>query len=385
MKTLTERLGSIENRIDDMESDLNENIANLAKTDSKIQKCNETMKNLSKQFETTADEVKDYRASYFELDSKFKSLLEKHLALDTYNRKENLLFHGIPGDKEENCQATIRNVLKTKMNISPPTVDSIVLHRCHRLGDKANVPIMCRFASFQDRELVWNAKSALKGTKIYITEHFASEIEERRRLLYPVYRAALQKKMKASMHYDKIKINGTFYSSKNLHTLPTELNATHSKNGVTCFFSGASPLSNFHMASFTLHGNTYDCVERYLQMAKAQYAEKPHEVVKIKEAAGPVQCKGIGDAITVDNEDEWLAEAKRVTYQACRAKFTQNDHCKQVLLATGQDALAEAGPNQVWGIGLRINDDNAYDKCKWNGQNVLGELLTQLRNELTEI
>ena len=55
-----------------------------------------------------------------------------------------------------------------------------------------------------------------------------------------------------------------------------------------------------------------------------------------------------------------------------------------MLLETGDKILAEANPrNCVWGIGLDIHDPDAFDPSRWRGQNWLGNMLMEVRDEIS--
>ena len=154
------------------------------------------------------------------LNSKLADLQEKQLASDTYSKKENLIFHGIP-QTEEACQVALRAFLKDTLKITENDVKTMIFQRCHRLNTKLKPqPIICRFAFFSDRMKIWNARMKLKGTNYSINEDFPPEIQSRRKLLYPVMKAARADNRKAYLNGQTLEIDGKPYNVNNLHTLP---------------------------------------------------------------------------------------------------------------------------------------------------------------------
>ena len=64
-------------------------------------------------------------------------------------------------------------------------------------------------------------------------------------------------------------------------------------------------------------------------------------------------------------------------------QFSQNAKLKEALLATAGTSLVEASPrDRIWGIGLGAKNPKAVDRQKWRGSNWLGEILTQVRQDL---
>lgn len=53
------------------------------------------------------------------------------------------------------------------------------------------------------------------------------------------------------------------------------------------------------------------------------------------------------------------------------------------MLETGNRKFAEASSyDKIWGIGLHEDDKDVLDESKWRGQNLLGKILTEIRDEM---
>ncbi len=64
-------------------------------------------------------------------------------------------------------------------------------------------------------------------------------------------------------------------------------------------------------------------------------------------------------------------------------KFDQNADLGQFLRMTGNKVLVEASPNdRIWGIGLAQNDRRASRPAEWQGLNLLGFALMEVRQRL---
>jgi len=70
--------------------------------------------------------------------------------------------------------------------------------------------------------------------------------------------------------------------------------------------------------------------------------------------------------------------------KACRMKFRSDPVAREFLVNTEDCILAEAGPNTVWGTGLKLLDDANGKKDSWKGQNLLGTILMKIRDELQQ-
>jgi ribA/ribD-fused uncharacterized protein len=66
------------------------------------------------------------------------------------------------------------------------------------------------------------------------------------------------------------------------------------------------------------------------------------------------------------------------------ALLTPNPELEKELLSTNPYILVECSPwDKIWGNGIDLMDVDAWsDVSKWKGQNLLGEVLMEVRNDL---
>ena len=98
--------------------------------------------------------------------------------------------------------------------------------------------------------------------------------------------------------------------------------------------------------------------------------------------------KKLGREVSNYNEEVWVSKRTSVVSVANREKYNQNPDLKEILLATDDTIMVEASPyDKIWGIGLSEADAKKINPLKWPGLNLLGKVLTDLknyyRNELT--
>ena len=85
------------------------------------------------------------------------------------------------------------------------------------------------------------------------------------------------------------------------------------------------------------------------------------------------------------NEAAWSAIRYKVVKDLNRQKFLQNQELMDELINTENITLAEgAFYDKIWGIGLSKTHQDAQYPSRWRGQNLLGKLLMELRNEFNE-
>jgi ribA/ribD-fused uncharacterized protein len=127
--------------------------------------------------------------------------------------------------------------------------------------------------------------------------------------------------------------------------------------------------SNFSRRSIFLKGKRWPTSEHYFQAQK--FAGEPDEE-EIRMAGKPMLAAQMGRERKRPLRRDWESVKERVMLEALRAKFTQHEDLKEILLGTGEALLVEHTANDsYWGDG-----------GDGSGKNRLGRLLMQVRNEL---
>lgn len=140
------------------------------------------------------------------------------------------------------------------------------------------------------------------------------------------------------------------------------------------------------MVNFICDGMTYNCAEQYMMHKKALLFNDAETAKRVMETTNPYMHQQLGRKIKGFNQALWDANKERIVYEGNVARFNQSQECRDLLLSTGDKILVESSPvDRIWGIGLSKEDPRALDENQWRGQNLLGKILTRVRNELLEI
>lgn len=145
-------------------------------------------------------------------------------------------------------------------------------------------------------------------------------------------------------------------------------------------------LSQWWPAPFTVDGITYATAEHFMMAAKARLFRGEVLVPRILEAPSPRDAKALGRAIQGYDEDLWAASRYGIVVEGNMAKFAQDPVLRAYLAATAGRILVEASPEDgVWGIGLAADDNRAARPSEWEGLNLLGFALMDVRDHLAEV
>ena len=119
--------------------------------------------------------------------------------------------------------------------------------------------------------------------------------------------------------------------------------------------------------------------------SKARVFSDDESLERILKAPDPKTAKALGRTVKNFDGDVWSANCRRLVTDGNIAKFGQNPELRGFLLATGDKVLVEASPfDRIWGIGLRATDEKAKHPQSWEGQNLLGFALMDVRTALAK-
>lgn len=341
-------------------------------------------------------EINNIKKECVSLKEENKSLKAHCNNIESYSRRDNLVFYGIKEvahESNEQCIALLRDFMKTRLQIDEERVNSIKFVRCHRLNSHHNIkPIIARFREYEDREHVWHNLDKLpKRGQQYVTEDYSKVVMANRKKLMPIFfrgRATVGKK-EVSLKNDVLRVSNQFYTVDNIDTLEGELHprcfTRKTGYGTTVFggvLSAYEPLSNWGKYPVTYNGTTYPTLEHAFVYQKCVINQNRKAADKVLGVSEPYEAKQIGQSIKL-NKTLWTHQAsEQVMAKLLEAKFKPGSELANELLKTGDNHLAESGRDQFYACGLPMTHKDIYDAKAHTGQNRLGKLLMNLRLKL---
>lgn len=140
-------------------------------------------------------------------------------------------------------------------------------------------------------------------------------------------------------------------------------------------------LSNFYPCEFEFNSKMFNFSEQCFMYQKALLFNDFEIAKQILNETDVRKIKALGRKVKDFDNELWDKHKEDFMYNACYAKFSQNDELKDFLLSTGNCEIVEASPvDNIWGIGF--SSDNAMENINKWGQNLLGKVLMKVRAEL---
>lgn len=152
------------------------------------------------------------------------------------------------------------------------------------------------------------------------------------------------------------------------------------------FYGSDSTFSQWYRCKFMADNFSFTCTEQYMMYRKALlFSDKKIADKIVRIGYNPGEHKSLGREVSSFVQEVWDMEKQNIVYQGNYYKFTQSIELKKSLLGTTPKTLVEASPvDKIWGIGLSIDDPSRFDINNWEGENLLGFILTRLREDLLQ-
>ena len=158
---------------------------------------------------------------------------------------------------------------------------------------------------------------------------------------------------------------------------------------IECMFCFHSPeerngfLSNWYRSDFEVDGVRYSSLEQYMMHMKALLFGDLETAGKIMAADDPSEIKALGRAVTPFDSTVWAGRAQVIVYRGLLAKFGQDRRLARMLEGTRDAMLGEcARGDRIWACGRAMDDPRRRDISQWDGKNLLGFALMEVREQL---
>lgn len=140
--------------------------------------------------------------------------------------------------------------------------------------------------------------------------------------------------------------------------------------------------SNFTMCNIMVDGIKFSNTEQAFMYFKALQFKDFETAKQILKESNPAEAKKLGRLVKNFKNSEWEEVRYGVMLKVNIPKYNLPTF-KQFLLATKDKILVECNPRDpVWGIGLSEEDPRVHDTHLWQGQNLLGKVLMEIRSTL---
>jgi len=144
-----------------------------------------------------------------------------------------------------------------------------------------------------------------------------------------------------------------------------------------------SCLSQWWEQPFVVDDVTYLTAEHWMMAGKAKLFKDEEMLAKILAAKHPHQAKKLGRKVQNFDNKVWEEHRYAIVLEGNLHKFRQHEDLKNYLIQTKNSIMVEASPfDKIWGIGMSKDNPKAQNMDTWNGLNLLGFVLMEVRDLL---
>ena len=133
----------------------------------------------------------------------------------------------------------------------------------------------------------------------------------------------------------------------------------------SCFMA-LSPFSNLFMTTFSIANVEYTSVEQYLQSEKVALFGNDKSQALIMKESNLYRVKRLGSKIQRFSMDHWHGISKQTMFKAVKAKFSQNNGLRGILMASCDKIIAECS-------GFLLGNWSSFERSECSGLSVLAQ------------
>lgn len=145
----------------------------------------------------------------------------------------------------------------------------------------------------------------------------------------------------------------------------------------------AACFSQWWHSPFVVDNVRYSTTEHWMMAQKAVLFNDLEIAQQIIAAKSPAEAKALGRQVKQFDEATWNDQRSAIVVSGNLAKFQQHPDLREFLMNTKARVLVEASPvDRIWGIGLAADSERAENPKQWQGLNLLGFALMEVRDLL---
>lgn len=153
----------------------------------------------------------------------------------------------------------------------------------------------------------------------------------------------------------------------------------------THIYFWGSEFSNWYPCLFMYQDQKFFNSEQAFMWEKALFFDDFEIAEQLLAETNPKYAKALGRKVKNFNDEMWALASYPAMIAVNYAKWSSSHYLKDTLLSTYPKKLVEASPfDKIWGVGLRQDDDRILDEKQWQGMNLLGKALMNVRKEIME-
>ena len=181
-------------KIDEMCAQVKSLRESLDFSNGELAKCKQEVAVVRTEIDSLKTEINLLKNEKEELREQCKMVTENQIKFEMQMKEQNLIFDGISETHGETPALLHRKIVSVLNHMIVLTGNGprIPFNKIKRLGPfivGRNRPVLCHFSRYCDVEIILRNRSQLPEN-VYVREDFPSQIEDRRRILRPIFNAA---------------------------------------------------------------------------------------------------------------------------------------------------------------------------------------------------